>query len=58
MIIAITGCIGSGKSYILKQINLLHNIDIFSADEFTLQAYENEAIKEKLTAAGAAVELK
>lgn len=48
MIIAITGCIGSGKSYILKQINLLHNIDIFSADEFTLQAYENEAIKEKL----------
>ena len=48
MIIAITGCIGSGKSYILKQINLLHNIDIFSADEFTLQAYENEAINNKL----------
>ena len=48
MIVAITGCIGSGKSYILKQINLLHNIDVFSADEFTLQAYENEIIKQKL----------
>ena len=48
MIVAITGCIGSGKSYILKQINSLHNIDVFSADEFTLQAYENEIVKRKL----------
>ena len=48
MIVAITGCIGSGKSYILKQINSLHNMDVFSADEFTLQAYENEIIKQKL----------
>ena len=29
MIIAITGCIGSGKSYILKQINLLHKMLIY-----------------------------
>lgn len=49
MIIAITGCIGSGKSYILNQIHVLHNIDVFSADEFTLKAYEDPSIKEKLS---------
>ena len=48
MIIAITGCIGSGKSYYLNQLHLLHNIDVFSADEFTLNAYEDASIKSKL----------
>lgn len=48
MIIAITGCIGSGKSYILNKINSIYKIDVFSSDEFVLKAYDDENIKSKL----------
>lgn len=48
MIIAITGCIGSGKSYILNQINKLYNYDIFSADEIAKNSYEDKTIQNKL----------
>lgn len=48
MIIGITGCIGSGKSYILDKIHNIYNYDIFSADKFVSMAYEDNFIKLKL----------
>lgn len=48
MIIAITGCIGSGKSYIANLINKHFGYDIFSSDEIAKSSYEDKVIKEKL----------
>ncbi|MCI5745485.1 MAG: dephospho-CoA kinase [Erysipelotrichaceae bacterium] len=44
MLIAITGSIGSGKSYLLKLINKHFKYDTFSCDDFVKEAYENEGI--------------
>jgi len=48
MIIAITGCIGSGKTYILNKINELYGYDIFSADVIAKNSYDDEIVKNKL----------
>jgi dephospho-CoA kinase len=48
MIIAITGCIGSGKSYILSKINEIYGYDIYSSDEIVKQSYFDDTIKSKL----------
>lgn len=48
MIIAITGCIGSGKSYIANIIQNNFGYDTFSCDTFTVNAYEDQQVKEKL----------
>lgn len=48
MIIAITGCIGSGKSFYLNKINELYHFDIYSCDKMTLQAYQNKEVMEQL----------
>lgn len=48
MIIAITGTIGSGKTYYLNKINEIYSCAIFSCDEFTLKAYEQKEIIKKL----------
>ena len=48
MIIAITGCIGSGKSYILNLIHQNYGYDTFSSDIIAKTAYEDEIIKAKL----------
>lgn len=48
MIIAITGCIGSGKTYILNKINELYGYDIFSADVIAKSSYDDENVKNKL----------
>ena len=48
MIIAITGCIGSGKSYIASIIQNHFGYDTFSCDTFTVNAYEDKLVKEKL----------
>lgn len=48
MIIAITGCIGSGKSFYTSKINSIYNYDVFSADTFSKMAYDDESIKLKL----------
>lgn len=47
MIIGITGCISSGKSFVL---NLLKNFgyEVYQTDNFTIDAYENDIIKTKL----------
>ena len=51
MIIAITGCIGSGKSFYTSKINSIYNYDVFSADTFSKMAYDDERIKLKLNKA-------
>lgn len=51
MIIAITGCIGSGKSYVSNLIHTNFKYDTFSCDTFTLNAYEDEEVKSKLNEA-------
>ena len=51
MIIAITGCIGSGKSFYTSKINSIYNYDVFSADTFSKMAYDDESIKLKLNKA-------
>ena len=51
MIIAITGCIGSGKSFFTSKINSIYNYDVFSADTFSKMAYDDESIKLKLNKA-------
>ena len=48
MVIAITGCIGSGKSYILNKIHTLYGYDVFSSDEFVRLSYKDKQVKEKL----------
>ena len=48
MLVAITGTIGSGKTYILKQIHNLYNYDVFSADDFVKDSYHDENIKQEL----------
>lgn len=48
MIVAITGCIGSGKTYILNKIHDIYNYDVFSADTFVQMAYEDKNIQLKL----------
>ena len=48
MIIAITGCIGSGKSYILHKINEIYGYKIYSSDEFVKESYLNAQIKKEL----------
>ena len=48
MIVAITGCIGSGKTFISNKINKLYGYDVFSSDEFVKLAYENIDIQNKL----------
>lgn len=48
MVIAITGCIGSGKSYILHKIHEIYGYDIYSSDEIVKQSYFDETIKQKL----------
>ena len=48
MIIAISGCIGSGKSYIANKIHEIYGYDVYSSDVFVLNAYEDENVKEKL----------
>ena len=51
MIIAITGCIGSGKSFYTSKINSIYNYDVFSADTFSKMAYDDENVKLKLNKA-------
>lgn len=48
MIIAITGCIGSGKSYVSNLIHQKYGYDVFSSDIIAKKAYEDENIKVKL----------
>lgn len=48
MIVAITGCIGSGKSYICNLIETNFRYKTFSSDDFVKQAYEDEKILLKL----------
>lgn len=48
MIIAITGCIGSGKTFYLNKINELYHFDIYSCDDMTRQAYQDKNIMEQL----------
>ncbi len=48
MIIAITGCIGSGKSYIASLIQTQFGYDTFSSDKIANESYEDELVKEKL----------
>lgn len=48
MIIAITGCIGSGKSYITSLIQKHFGYDTFSSDIIVKSSYEDEIIKSKL----------
>lgn len=47
MIIGITGCIGSGKSYVLKQIEKMGFLT-YDTDQFTREAYEDDKIKQQL----------
>ena len=48
MIIAITGCIGSGKSYIANIIQNEFGYDTFSSDIIANNAYFDETIKNRL----------
>ncbi len=48
MIIAITGCIGSGKSYLLATIAKHYSFKTYSSDEFVQQAYQDLQIIQKL----------
>lgn len=48
MIIAITGSIGSGKSYYLHKIHEIYGYEIFSCDAWTLEAYEDKKIIKQL----------
>ncbi len=48
MIIAITGCIGSGKSYLLSLIHQKYHYEIYSSDEFVQEAYQNPQIMKNL----------
>lgn len=48
MIIAITGCIGSGKSYIASIIQNNFGYDTFSCDTFTVNAYQDELVLKQL----------
>lgn len=48
MLIAITGCIGSGKSFLLNKIKTIYGYQTYSCDDFVIKAYENEVIKQKL----------
>ena len=47
MIIAITGCIGSGKSYIANLIHTQFGYEIFSSDVIANDSYNDENIKLK-----------
>ena len=48
MIIAITGCIGSGKSYIANKIKTIYSYDVFSSDTFAKLAYDDINIQKQL----------
>lgn len=48
MLIGITGCIGSGKSYILDKIHKIYGYEVYSADDFVVDSYNDEKIKRKL----------
>lgn len=48
MLIGITGCIGSGKSYILDKIHKIYGYEVYSADNFVVDSYNDEKIKRKL----------
>ena len=48
MLIGITGCIGSGKSYVLEKINKIYGYETYSADAFVADSYNDEDIKRKL----------
>jgi dephospho-CoA kinase len=46
--VALTGGIGSGKSYIANKFNILYNIPIFDCDHIAKEQYKKEEVKEKL----------
>lgn len=48
MIVALTGCIGSGKSFYLNKIKELYNYPIFDADHIAKDAYNDKNIIKKL----------
>lgn len=48
MIIAITGCIGSGKSYIANLIHTQFGYEIFSSDVIANNSYNDENVKAML----------
>lgn len=48
MIVALTGCIGSGKSFYLNKIKELYNYPIFDADQIAKDAYNDKNIIKKL----------
>ena len=48
MIIAITGCIGSGKSYIASLIQKHFGYDTFSSDNIAKESYDDEFVKSQL----------
>ena len=48
MLIGITGCLGSGKSHILKLISHHFHYQTYSCDEFVKEAYLDNEIKKKL----------
>ncbi|MDY2888775.1 MAG: dephospho-CoA kinase [Candidatus Caccosoma sp.] len=48
MIVALTGCIGSGKSFYLNKIKEIYNYPIFDADKIAKEAYNEKEIINKL----------
>ena len=48
MLIAITGCIGSGKSFLLNKIKSIYGYETYSCDDFVLDAYKQQDIIKKL----------
>lgn len=48
MIVALTGCIGSGKSFYLNKIKEIYNYPIFDADKIAKEAYNEKEIMDKL----------
>ena len=51
MKIAVTGQIGSGKSYLLNQIKNIYHYEVYSSDDFVREAYDDDNIKIKLNEA-------
>ena len=42
MIVALTGCIGSGKSFYLNKIKEIYNYPIFDADKIAMTSQQNK----------------